>query len=315
MFGLFYNSPGFYLGTVTSISIGTTSSEVNSLILIARYQGFFADNGLNVVHKIYRTGLAAVDGIFNQEVDMATGSEFVFARKVLSREDIRTIGVISRSSGEYLVGRVDRGISSISDLKGKRIGVPLGSRPEFALDRFLYLHGIDASEVTLVNVPVVQSVDALVNGEVDAVAAWEPYINQIREEMGRGFVVWSTQEDQQSYTLVMCTGDWMVENSGLITRFLKSLVQAESYNVNYPEAVKTMLQNKLNYSEAYIASVWPGYNFSVSLDQSLLVAMEDQARWMIANNLTTERQVPDFMNYIYVDGLQAVKPEALNIIE
>jgi NitT/TauT family transport system substrate-binding protein len=42
--------------------------------------------------------------------------------------------------------------------------------------------------------------------------------------------------------------------------------------------------------------------------------MEDEARWMIKNNLTTEKTVPDFLKYIYIDGLKAVKPEAVNII-
>jgi hypothetical protein len=42
--------------------------------------------------------------------------------------------------------------------------------------------------------------------------------------------------------------------------------------------------------------------------------MEDEARWMIKSGLTTEKQVPDFLNFIYVDGLKAVKPEAANIV-
>jgi NitT/TauT family transport system substrate-binding protein len=212
------------------------------------------------------------------------------------------------------VGRVDKGINRIADLEGKTIGVPLGSRPEFALDRFLYFRGIDASEVTLVNVPVNQSVDALVNGNVDAVVAWQPYIDQIGERMGDRVVAWSVQEDQPSYTLVMCSAEWTVENPELITRFLKSLVQAESYIVDNPEAVRAFIQEKLNYSADYVASIWPDYRFSVLLDQALVVAMEDQARWIISNDLATEKQTPNFVNYIYVDGLEAVKPEAVNII-
>ena len=58
----------------------------------------------------------------------------------------------------------------------------------------------------------------------------------------------------------------------------------------------------------------PEHQFSLSLDQSLITAMEDEARWMIKNYLTTEKKVPDFLNYIYADGLKAVKPEAVNII-
>jgi NitT/TauT family transport system substrate-binding protein len=61
-------------------------------------------------------------------------------------------------------------------------------------------------------------------------------------------------------------------------------------------------------------TVWSQNQFSLSLDQSLVAAMEDEARWMIANGLTSETEVPNFLDYIYMDGLQAVKPEAVNII-
>lgn len=42
--------------------------------------------------------------------------------------------------------------------------------------------------------------------------------------------------------------------------------------------------------------------------------MEDEAQRMISNNLTTEKGLLDLMNYICVDGLRTVKPEAVNII-
>jgi len=64
-----------------------------------------------------------------------------------------------------------------------------------------------------------------------------------------------------------------------------------------------------------VDTVWSQNQFSLSLDQALIVTMEDEARWMIANKLTSEKQVPDFLNYIYVDALKAVKPEAVNIIQ
>jgi NitT/TauT family transport system substrate-binding protein len=311
---LWLRPPKGYSGKVESITIGTTTSEVNLLVVIAQDQGHFAGNGLNVTHRIYSSGLAAAERMLNQEIDMATGSEFAFAGNVLSQKKIRTIGIICRASTEYLVGRMDKGIKSIRDIKGKRIGVPLKSRPEFSLNRFLNLRGIDASAVTLVNVPVNQSVDALMSGEVDVITAWQPYISQVRDRMGDRLVVWSIQESQPSYTVVMCRDQWTVEHPELIKRFLKSLVQAESFNASYPEAAKAFIRKKLNYSEAYVAAAWPDYHFSVSLDQSLVVAMEDQARWMIRNKFTSGKVVPDFLNYVYIDGLKAVKPDAVNII-
>jgi hypothetical protein len=60
--------------------------------------------------------------------------------------------------------------------------------------------------------------------------------------------------------------------------------------------------------------VWPDHQFALSLDQSLILAMEDEGRWMIDNNLTSEKTIPDFRGYIYTRGLEEVKPESLNII-
>jgi hypothetical protein len=42
--------------------------------------------------------------------------------------------------------------------------------------------------------------------------------------------------------------------------------------------------------------------------------MEDEARWMIANNLSNVTNVPDFRQYMYTDGLLQVKPGSVNII-
>ena len=57
-----------YSEPAATITIGTTTSEVNSLILIAQDHGYFTSNGLTVTHKIYSSGLAAVDGMFKNEV-------------------------------------------------------------------------------------------------------------------------------------------------------------------------------------------------------------------------------------------------------
>jgi NitT/TauT family transport system substrate-binding protein len=84
--------------------------------------------------------------------------------------------------------------------------------------------------------------------------------------------------------------------------------------IRNPDQARIILQKKFNFNDDYMALIWPEHQFSLTLDQGLVAAMEDEARWMIANGLTTEKQIPDFLNYIYVDGLEAVKPQVVNII-
>lgn len=300
---------------VTPVSIGTTTSEVNSLILIAQARGFFKANGLDVATRTYSSGKAATDGLLNGEVDLAASSEYAFAGNVLDGRDLRLIGVINRSSVEYLVGRRDRGINSPSDLRGKRVGVPVGSRPEFALGRFLDSNGISASDLMLVNVSVDRSADVLLNGYVDAVATWQPYIGRITDILGQDTAAWSVQSGQPSYNGLVCTSGWTSAHAGLVEALLRALVQAESYVAGHPEDAKALVQRQLSYSATYLASVWPDYQFSVSLDQSLITAMEDESRWMIQHDLTKAKTVPDYLGYIYSDGLKAVSPGAVNLID
>ena len=63
-----------------------------------------------------------------------------------------------------------------------------------------------------------------------------------------------------------------------------------------------------------MATSWQEGTFDLFLDQSLIATLEDQARWAIKNNLTNATKIPNYLDYIYIDALEAVKPEAVTII-
>ena len=254
--------------------------------------------------------------MLNGEADIAVGiAEFPLVGRALQKEKIRIIGNIDKAEFIYLVGRKDRGIEKVSDLKGKRVGTTFGTVAHFHLGRFLNLHGMNMQDITLVDVKTPEEwVNAVVNGDIDAVATAQPYANSVKDRLGANAVVWPAQSGQPLYGLIISTDEWITKHPELASRFLKSLAQAEEYVIHNPAEAKAIVQKRLNLDAAYMETVWSQNQFSLSLDQSLILTMEDEARWMIKNNLTTEKQVPDFLNYIYEDGLKAVKPEAVNII-
>jgi len=307
-------SKGDYAGKVETVTIGENPNETKALIYIAEERGLLAANGINVRFKNYDTGVAAANAVVKGEVDLATCSEFVTVVSVLKKENIRVIACFSKFQNTYIIGRPNKGVSSIADLKEKRIGVARQTSPEFFLGRFLDLHGMSIKQVTLVNVSPAQSVDALVSGSVDAVAVIQPHANTIKKKLGDSVVMWPAQSGQLIYFNIISTETWVASHPEVIIRLLRSLIQAESYAASHPNEAKAIVQKRLQYDDAYINAVWPEYQFAVSLDQGLIVALEDEARWMIKNNLTSEKKVPDFLDHLYLDGLSAIKPEAVNII-
>ncbi|MBI2906947.1 MAG: NrtA/SsuA/CpmA family ABC transporter substrate-binding protein [Chloroflexi bacterium] len=308
-------SPEGYSGPAESITIGVPSAIGTATYLnIAQEQGFFGRNGLNVTVRGYQEGLNALDGLLAGDVDVAGAAEYPVVGKAFNKDGVRIIAGLDKGGTFFLTGRKDRGIESIADLKGKRIGVTARTINEFYLGRLLNLNGVQIGDVTRVNLTLAQLEDALAGGSVDAVMSREPFLSSIKKRLGANGIGWSAQSYQPTYGLLASRDDWITQHPGLVKRFLKSLAQAEEYIVRHPAETEAMVERILNYDKEAVASLRLGLQFSLSLDQSLIVAMEDEARWMIDNNLTTEKLIPDFVNYIYVDGLKAVKPGAVNII-
>ncbi len=292
-----HNSQKNYVGRVESITIGIPPLESSALIYIADDQGYFARNGLDITVKDYEPAIAGVDGMLNGSVDLAGASEYAVVLKAFKGENISIIVSGDEVQSNYFVCRKDRGIENISDLKGKTIGLPRGTICEFFLGRFLNLHGMSLQDVTLVDVPAAKSVDAIANGDVDAIIYFQPHVYEITNRLGDNCVIWPAQSNQLLYGVMACKNDWAANHPELINRFLKSLAMAEEYAVNHPNEAKAIVQKRLNVSDAYIISVWPEHQFSLSLDQSLLIAMNDEGRWAVNNNLTSGRTIPDFRDY------------------
>ncbi len=307
-------SPGGRSGEPESITFGDIPSGSAALVYIAQERGFFRAEGLSVSLKDYPTGVATTDALLTGEVDIAWSAEFPMVSRAFSGEKISVIAVSGRFSDEYLFGLKDHGIDSVSDIKGKTIGVPVKTIAEFYLSRFLLLSGVNTEEVSLVNVLPPQSEEATTDGSVDGVVTWEPYTNRIKEQLADRIVAWPIQSSQPGFGVIIGRNDWLSESPQVVEQFLESLARAEEYLVRNPEAAKDIVQERLGYDDKFMEIFWPENQFYLSLDQALITAMEDEARWMIDNNLTDEKQVPDFLDYIYMDALEAIKPEAVNII-
>ncbi len=300
-----------------SIDVAYSPFESIALFWVAQEQGFFSQNGLNVTSHKYDTGAGALDGMVNGEADIAVGTnEFPLTRRALNNVDARTFASISKSEFIYLIGRKDRGIDVVSDLKGKTVGTTFGTIAHFYLGRFLALNGIDIQDVVLVDLKTpVEWVDAVVNGTIDAVATAQPYANLAKESLGVNAVAWSAQSNQPLFTQVIATSKWISEHPELVIRFLESLAQAEEYAINNPAQAKAIVKQQMNFTDDYTETVWMQNQFRLSLDQAQIIAMGDEARWLINNNLTNATSVPNFLDYIYTDGLKAVKPQSVTIIK
>ena len=312
--GAWYLSSPPPSGPPEAITVGKMAIPAHATLYIAADRGYFAENGLDVTVREYATGPAAADGLLNGEVEIAASGEYVIVQHALDRAPIRVIASIDRYEFFSLAARRDRGIATASDLVGKNIGVGRRSNADFFLGRFLDLHGIPLGSVTLVDVPPSQWVAAIGNGSVDAVVYNHDYGDAVAAALGANAVVMPVQSDQPLYSLLACRDDWAATHPATIKRFLAALDQADRYVATHPVESRAIVQRWLDLDPEYMDTVWRENRFALSLDQSLIAAMEDEARWMIATKMTNATAIPDFQVYIDTSALEQVRPDGVRII-
>jgi NitT/TauT family transport system substrate-binding protein len=86
------------------------------------------------------------------------------------------------------------GISSLKELKGKKIGVEVGFVDHLLLLNALEAAGLSESDVQLVNVPTNETPQVLASGDVDAIVAWQPNSGQALAQVPGSSAV-STSKD------------------------------------------------------------------------------------------------------------------------
>lgn len=299
-----------------SVTVAVARFESVGLAFVAQDRDMFADNGLRVKYREYETGVAALDAVLEGEADVAVGvSEYPLVGKAFQRVPISAIATVDRPDFIYLVGRKDRGIAKPSDLAGKRIGTVAGSIAQFYLGRFLELNDMSAEDITFVDLKTPEEWRAAIaDGDVDAVVLAQPEASLVKGRLGSNAAFFSVQGSQPAYALAVSTDEWIAEYPGSVRKFLAALADAEQFVERDPAGARAILQKRLDLSSDYMDLVESQNTFALSLDQSLIIAMEDEARWMIKNRITPKKEVPDFSDHVYTDGLEHVKPDAVNIL-
>ncbi len=153
---------------------------------------------------------------------------------------------------------------------------------------------------------------AISYGDVDAVFVWDPYLYNIKKELCENAISWPGGED--FYFVLLTKQNWLDKNPAAAERFMKLMLEAEDYIKDNSEEAKEFAKGRFDYESDYMNYSWPKQEFAVILEQAMLIAFEDQARWRIKEKLTDKTEVPNYLDYIWLDALELVKPEAVTII-
>ena len=296
------------------ITFAYTYQPQSTLVHIAVAKGYFVEEGLEVQPQMHTFGKAALQSLLDRKADFATVAETPVMFSVLKGEKIFVIANIEATSkNNAVIARKDAGINASGDLKGKRIGFTPGTTSEFFLDSLLTANRLTRKEVQSVALKPEEMQDAIMAKKVDAVCTWNYPLTQISHLLGgNGIIIYDREIYTETYN-VAAQQDFVQKNPEAVKRLLRALIKAENFAAKNPDEAQTIMAVATKIDKSLIHEVWDSFNYHVVLDQVLPITLEDETRWAIKNLLTDQAAMPNYLSYIYLDGLKAVKPAAVKM--
>lgn len=299
-----------------NMTIAAEMSLLPATVWVAEKLGYFKEAGLNLTIREFDSGRNALENMLKDKtINMATVAQTPIVFNSFNKEDYVIIATMAHSIDDVKVlARKDHGIKTAADLKGKKVGATLRSTGHYFLEGFLSNHNMNLNDIKLHDVNAAKLKDKLISGELDAITSWEPHIYNTKKVLDKSklTLLLSPIAFRKDFFFTVNKA-YTTNNKEHVARFLKAVLKAEQYIKENPTQAQNITAEKISADPVIVKNIWDAFIFEITLEQSILVGLEDEAQWAIDIGYT-KNKAPNYLEFIHHHSLQNLKPEAVNII-
>ncbi|AZS43836.1 aliphatic sulfonate ABC transporter substrate-binding protein [Microbacterium oleivorans] len=229
-------------GTWSTDTLSIDFATYNPLSLVVKDQGLIEkalgdevdvewtqSAGSNKANELLRAG--ALD------VGSTAGSAALLARA--NGSPIKVVDVFSQPEWSAIVVGPDSDITSVADLKGKKVAATSGTDPYFFLLQALETAGLSVKDVDVQNLQHADGRSALDGGSVDAWAGLDPIMAAAEVESGDKLIYRNV--DFNSYGFLNATEEFLTDHKDVAQVVVDAYEQARTWALANPEKTADLL--------------------------------------------------------------------------
>jgi len=158
----------------TKLTVGVMGSIDAVPLVIAKENGYFEEEGVDLDLQIFKAAKDRDAALQSGELDGVLCDETAISIYQNSDIDMKITGT---TNGSWtLVAGKDSGITSLSDLKGKKVGISKNTMIEYLADDIALSNGLEVSDIEKVAIPAMPArLEALKNNQIDAAILPAPF--------------------------------------------------------------------------------------------------------------------------------------------
>jgi NitT/TauT family transport system substrate-binding protein len=278
---------------------------------VGKEAGIFAKHGLDVTVRTGPSGSSLVPLLINGETQAAIGAEGAgISNYNASNGKVVFVGETAYLRRFYsLLGRPE--ISSLEDLKGKRVGVSTGTGGELFWTALLDNRGHVADGFLRVQVDAPEMIAAFERGDIDAFAVWEPWVTRSQTSLGSKVrVIQDGDGIFGTRAMTYMNRDWIEKNPDAAKRFMRALVETMDYiRTNQGETI-SIVSNSLKMDAKLVKELISKLDWRMNIDQDTINSFAIAERQLSQSKRLTKPL--DWAGFIYPELLREVLPTAIN---
>jgi len=296
-----------------SIRMAVSRSPLSLPLYVAQSEGYFAAEGLEVQLTPCLGGHRCMRQVLEGQAEFGTVGDVPLALNAFSTGGWAVVATFVTTHDDVkLVARKDV-VGSAVQLAGKRIGVVSTTSSQYFLESYLLTHLVNPMDVQAVPLQPEDLVQALADGRVDAIAAWEPFAYSAVQALKGGAHALPNGTGYRGTFNLVVQGRMVGARDASIVRVLRALERAQQLIREQPVQAQAVLRRTLGVDQGFVDYMWPQLQYRLSLDQGLLRTLESEARWALRERHVAGARMPNFLGVLHAAPLLRVKPDSTGI--
>lgn len=239
-------------GAIAALLAFSGSAEAGSLKLghstwvgygpfyIARDKGFFKDEGVDVELVIMEDTPIKMGALMAGQLDLVASTVDEFPIYMKPGIGLHYVMAVDNSKGgDGIVATKD--ITSVEQLKGKKVAFEEGSVSQFFLNALLKDAGMTQNDVEAVNMAATDAGVAFAAGQVDAAVTWEPALSQGAAAPNGHILLTSADKPGLITDVVAATDTTLKDKKGDVQAFVRAWYKALDFIKSNPDEANAIM--------------------------------------------------------------------------
>lgn len=220
------------------------------ILLVVKEKGWLEEElgkiGGTVEWSNHPAGPPINEGIASKRIDLAVLGEGAVLSGAANQIDTKLVSLLTNGieGVNYLIVPASSDIQSVEDLKGKKVGVNLGTSHHVFLLKVLSAAGLSQEDVKAVNLAITDAQPAFQTGQLDAWVTSDPFAEVEVNNNGARIITSGEALQIASPTFYVARGDFAKEHPEAVKVFLEVINQAIAFDKeNHEEFIELAVKS------------------------------------------------------------------------